>query len=99
MHSLIAGYLERSGLDIKPAHEVDNLAHAVSMIASTSAVMLMPAYARNLLPWSVTSRPLRGSAPTIDLVIGYNKTNTSPILKQFLSRLEELQAPMHETKN
>jgi LysR family transcriptional regulator, hca operon transcriptional activator len=96
LHALIAGYLERSGLDIKPAHEVDNLAHAVSMIASTRAVMLMPAYARNLLPWSVTSRPLRGTAPTIDLVIGYNKTNTSPILKQFLSRLEELQAPMPE---
>src|ERR1700735_1582590 len=27
LHALIAGYLERSGLDIKPAHEVDNLAH------------------------------------------------------------------------
>jgi LysR family hca operon transcriptional activator len=93
VHALIAGYLERSGLDIKPAHEVDNLAHAVSLIASTRAVMLMPAYARNLLPSSVTSRPLRGEAPTIDLVIGYNKTNTSPILTLFLSKLEELQAP------
>ena len=48
--ALIKGYLERSGLDIKPAHEVDNLAHAVSMIASTRAVMLLPAYARNFLP-------------------------------------------------
>jgi LysR family transcriptional regulator, hca operon transcriptional activator len=97
--SLIVDYLEQSGLDIKPAHDVDNLAHAVSLIASTRAVMLMPAYARNLLPWSVTSRPLRGTSPTIDLVVGYNKTNTSPILKLFLSRLEELQAPMPEKKN
>ena len=97
--SLIAGYLERSGLDIKTAHEVDNLAHAVSLIASTRAVMLMPAYARNLLPWSVTSRPLRGNAPTIDLVVGYDKANTSPILKLFLSRLDELQAPVPEKKN
>ena len=88
--SLIAGYLERSGLDIKPAHEVDNLAHAVSLIASTRAVMLMPAYARNLLPASVTSRPLRGNAPTIDLVVGFNKANRSPILKLFLSRLDEI---------
>ena len=92
LHSLIAGYLERSGLDIKPAYEVDNLAHAVSMIASTRAVMLMPAYARNLLPWSVTSRPLRGNAPTIDLVVGYNKANRSPILKLFISRLDEIAA-------
>ena len=91
-HALIAGYLERSGLDIKPAHEVDHLAHAVSMVASTGAVMLLPAYARNFLPWSVTSRPLRGNAPTIDLVVGYNKANKSPILKLFLSRLEEITA-------
>jgi LysR family hca operon transcriptional activator len=33
LSSLIAHYLERSGLDIKPARDVDNLAHAVSMIA------------------------------------------------------------------
>ena len=26
----------------------------------------------------------------IDLVIGYNKTNTSPILKLFLSRIDDL---------
>jgi LysR family transcriptional regulator, hca operon transcriptional activator len=92
LHSLIEGYLERSGLDIKPAHEVDHLAHAVSMVASTGAVMLLPAYARNLLPWSVTSRPLRGNAPTIDLVVGYNKANKSSILKLFLSRLDGMAA-------
>jgi LysR family transcriptional regulator, hca operon transcriptional activator len=92
LHALIADYLERSGLDIRPAHEVDNLAHAVSMVASTRAVMLVPAYGRNLLPWSVTSRPLRGNAPTIDLVVGYNKANRSPLLELFLSRLEEIVA-------
>jgi LysR family hca operon transcriptional activator len=92
LRSLIAGYLERSGLDIKPAHEVDNLAHAMSMVASTCAVMLVPAYAKNLLPSSVTSRPLRGDAPTIDLVVGYNKANASPILKLFLSRLDDMAA-------
>jgi LysR family hca operon transcriptional activator len=52
----------------------------------------MPAYAKNLLPWSVVSRPLEGEAPTIDLAIGYNKANTSPTLKLFLSRLDELVA-------
>jgi LysR family hca operon transcriptional activator len=33
---------------------------------------------------------LEGDVPTIDLVIGYSKTNTSPILKLFLSRIDEL---------
>ena len=50
----------------------------------------MPAYAKNLLPASVVSRPLEGEAPTIDVAVGYSKANTSPILKLFLSRLDEL---------
>jgi LysR family hca operon transcriptional activator len=32
----------------------------------------------------------RWEAPTIDLVIGYNKTNASPILGLFLSRVDRL---------
>ena len=89
---MIEDYLKRSGLDIVPDHEVDNITHAVSMIASTGAVALLPAYPSNLLPWSVTSRPLVGEAPTIDLVVGYSKANTSPVLKLFLSRIDELTA-------
>jgi LysR family hca operon transcriptional activator len=54
----------------------------------------MPAYANNLLPWSVVSRPLEGKAPTIDLAVGYSKANTSPILKLFLSRIEDLTAEL-----
>jgi LysR family hca operon transcriptional activator len=87
---IIDEYLERSGLNLEPAHRVDNLAMAVSLIASTGGVALLPAYAKNFLPGSVTSRPLDGEAPTIDLVIGTNKTNTSPILRLFLSRIDQL---------
>ena len=85
-------YLHRSGLDIKLDHGVDNLAMAMSLVASTRGLALMPAYAKNLLPWSVASRPLEGEAPTIDLVVGYSKANASPILELFLSGLEELRA-------
>ena len=91
---MIEDYLKRSGLDITPHHEVDNITHAVSMIASTGAVALLPVYPNNLLPWSVTTRPIRGDAPTVDLVIGYNKANRSPILKLFLSRVDDLGAQM-----
>jgi LysR family hca operon transcriptional activator len=52
----------------------------------------MPTYAKNLLPWSVASRPLEGEAPTIDLAVGYGKASASPILNLFLSSLEELRA-------
>jgi hypothetical protein len=64
----------------------------VSMIASTGAVALLPAYPNNLLPWSVTSRPLKGEPPTVDLVVGYHKANTSPILRTFLGRIDDLTA-------
>jgi len=89
---VIDEYLKRSGMDLRPAHRVDNLAMAISMIASTKGVALLPAYAKNFLPRSVVSRPLKGETPTIDLVIGYHKANTSPTLKRFLSRADELVA-------
>jgi LysR family hca operon transcriptional activator len=85
-------YLRRCRLDIKLDHGVDNLAMAVSLVASTRGLALMPAYAKNLLPRSVISRPLEGEAPTIDLAVGYKNSNSSPILKLFLSRLTELRA-------
>src|SRR5580693_1239262 len=86
-------YLRRSGLDIKLDHGVDNMAMAMSLVASTRGLALMPAYAKNLMPWSVVSRPLEGEAPTIDVALGCSKSNTSPILKLFLSRLQELVGP------
>ena len=63
---------------------------AMSLIASTGGVALLPAYAENFLPSSVTSRPLKGEPPTIDLVIGYDRTNSSPTLALFLSRVGQL---------
>jgi LysR family transcriptional regulator, hca operon transcriptional activator len=87
---VVDDYLRRSGIDIKPDHEADHLAMAMSLVASTRGVALLPAYALNLLPSSLISRPLQGDVPTIDLVVGYSKTNTSPILKLFLSRIDDL---------
>src|ERR1700704_5602505 len=93
LRTVTEDYLRLSGLDIKLDHGVDNMALAMSLVASTRGLALMPAYAKNLLPWSVVSRPLEGEAPTIDLAVGYSKANTSPILKLFLSRLGELVGP------
>jgi LysR family transcriptional regulator, hca operon transcriptional activator len=92
LRAVTEDYLRRSGLDIKLDHGVDNVTMAMSLVASTRGLSLMPAYAKNMLPWSVVSRPLQGEAPTIDLAVGYSKANSSPILKLFLSRIEELRA-------
>ena len=90
LRTVTEDYLRRSGVDIKLDHGVDNMAMAMSLVASTRGLALMPAYAKGLLPWSVVSRPLEGEAPTIDVAVGYNRSNNSPILKLFLSRLDEL---------
>jgi len=82
--------LRRSGIDIKLDHGVDHMAMAISLVASTRGVALMPEYAKNLLPPSVVSRPLEGEIPTIDIAVGYSKSNTSPVLELFVSRLDEL---------
>src|ERR1700736_2890502 len=89
---IIDNYLKRSRTNITPAHEADHVTMGISLIASTRGVGLLPAYAQNFLPASVTSRPLKGDPPTVDLVFGYKKSNQSPILKLLLSRLDELVA-------
>jgi LysR family hca operon transcriptional activator len=89
MRQAIEDYLAANGLTIEPAHRVHNLTMAMSLIASTRGVALLPAYAENFLPWSVTSRPLKGEPPTIDLAVGYKRSNNSPTLALFLSRLKQ----------
>ena len=92
LRAVIDNYLKRSGIKITPAHAADNVTMGLSLIVSTRGVGLLPAYAQNFLPSSVTSRPLKGHTPTVDLVLGYRKSNDSPILKVLLSRLDELVA-------
>ena len=90
LQRVIDEYLCKRGLDLHPAHLVDNLAMAMSLIASTRSVALLPAYAKNFMPWSVVARPLAGDAPAIDLVAAHHQTNASPTLALFLSRLDGL---------
>jgi LysR family hca operon transcriptional activator len=90
LHAITEDYFRRVGLDIELAHGVDNLAMAMSLVASTRGVALLPEYAKNLLPPSIVSRPLEGDAPTIDIAVGYSKSNTSPVLELFVARLDEL---------
>lgn len=92
LRAVIDDYAARTGIDLTPDHEVDNISMAISMILSTLGLAFLPLYARNLLPPSVVSRPLQGEAPTIDLVIGFNSANTSSLLKVFLSKVDDLLA-------
>jgi LysR family hca operon transcriptional activator len=50
---------------------------------------------RGYLSGPVTSRPLAGEQPTVDLMIGYHRANTSPILEKFLSGIDHLSARIY----
>ena len=64
LRAIIDNYLKRSRINITPAHEADHVTMGISLIMSTRGVGLLPAYAQNFLPASVTSRPLKGDVPT-----------------------------------
>jgi LysR family hca operon transcriptional activator len=90
LRAVIDDHMKKSGTTFRTEHEADHLAMAISLVASTRGIALLPLYALDFLPPSLTSRPLRGKAPTIDLVLGWHRANTSPLLKLFLSRADDL---------
>ena len=88
----IENYAAKNGVVLTPAFDGENLSSVLSLVTSTGGVTLLPLYVRLMLPPSVVIRPLEGEAPTIDLVLGYSRSNTSALLKRFLSRADELVA-------
>jgi LysR family transcriptional regulator, hca operon transcriptional activator len=90
VRAAIDDYLRCSAVEITPDHEATSTYMAISLVVSTRGIALLPLYTQNFLPPSVTSRPIKGEAPTIDLVLGYHKENKSPLLKLFLSRVDDL---------
>jgi LysR family transcriptional regulator, hca operon transcriptional activator len=90
LKSVIDDYAATVGITLKAAYDAENLSGAMSLVASTGGVTLFPLYVQNMLTPNVVARALEGKSPAIDLMLGYNKTNSSPLLKQFLSRADEL---------
>jgi LysR family hca operon transcriptional activator len=92
LKSVIESYMATFGITLKPDYEADNLTSTMSLVASTGGVTVVPIYLRHVLSPSMVLRPLTDEPPMIDLVMGYNRSNTSPLLKRFLARADELAA-------
>ena len=90
LRSVIDDYAAKTGITLKQNYDAETLSGGMSLVASTGGFTLLPLYARNALIPSVVARPLRGEVPTIGLMMGYNKSNTSPLLKRLLLRADEL---------
>ena len=72
LRAVIDDYLKRCGIDTKPALEADNPAMAMSLIASTRSVALLPAYTQHFLPehrrvyWAIVRQHLLHSDIILD---------------------------------
>jgi LysR family hca operon transcriptional activator len=96
VRATIKEFATRNGLTLNRTYDAENLSAGMSLVASTGAVALLPSYVTNVLIPGVVARPLRGEPPTVDLMMGYNKSNTSPLLKRFLGRTDDLIAAIQK---
>ena len=92
LKTVIEEYAAKSDIKLKQIYDAETLSGGMSLVASTGGFTLLPIYVQNALIPSVVARPLHGEVPSIDLVMGYNKSNSSPLLKKFLLRADELAA-------
>ncbi|SRR6266436_5595703 len=99
LRSVINDYVEKVGITLKSTYEAENLSALMSLVESSGGVGLAPLYVKNMLIPSVVARPLQGESPTIDLMMGYNKSNTTPLLKRFLSRADEIVEHVSQKEN
>ena len=90
LKSVIDEYATNNGITLKQKSDAETLSGGMSLVASTGGFTLLPLYVENTLIPSVVARPLRGEVPTIGLMMGYNKSNTSPLFKSFLLCADEL---------
>jgi LysR family hca operon transcriptional activator len=90
LQAVIRDYASRIGITLKARYEGENISSAMSLVASTGGISLVPLYAQNMLAPNVVARALEGGTPTVDLALGYNQDNSSPLLRRLLSRTDEL---------
>lgn len=90
LQSVIQDYASEAGITLKAKYEGENISSAMSLVASTGGVTLVPLYAQNMLAPNVVARALEGEPPTVDLTLGYNPANSSPLLRRLLLRADEL---------
>ena len=96
---MINEYVEKLGITLKSTYEAENLSALMSLVESSGGVGLAPHYVKNVLIPSVVARPLQGASPTIDLMLGHNRSNMTPLLKRFLSRAEEIVEHVSQKEN
>jgi LysR family hca operon transcriptional activator len=92
VRSTVKEYAASCGISLNEKYDAETISGGMSLVASTGSLMLLPLYVTKMLVPSVVARPLAGDPPTVDLVMGYNKSNVSGLLRRFLLRVDDLVA-------
>ena len=88
LRAAVDAFIGESGLTFDSGPEADYLPMAFTLVLSTPGVTLIPGYAKRFFPQGVVGVAIRGS-PLVDLAVGYDTANTSPVLLRFLSKLDD----------
>ena len=92
LRAVIDNYLKRSGINIRPASRGGPSRHGNVLDSVDGRCGAVTCLRPELSPSICNESSSQGDTPTIELVLGYKKSNKSTILKLLLSRLDELVA-------
>ena len=90
LQPIVEDYVQSFRPSIVSIGKADYLSMAISLVSSTRGFALLPTMAIPLLPWSVVGRPLKGTVPTVDLVLAHHKGNTAPPVRLLVSNAKEM---------
>ena len=97
LKAAIERYAVKSGVVLQAQYDAENLSSVLSLVASTDGVTILPHYVTQMLPASIVVRPFHGSPPTIELALGYSRSNASPLLKRFIARTDQMIASVDKS--
>jgi LysR family transcriptional regulator, hca operon transcriptional activator len=87
LKAVIENYAVKSDVVSMPEYDAEDLSWVLSLVTSTGVV---PDASLREVDAAVVIRRLQGDAPTIELVLGYSRSNPSALLKRFLARADQL---------
>ena len=94
LSELTEAYLHRHGVQAGEIQASSNILMSMNLVAGCFGYALLPAYAETFTPRTVVSRPLVGTAPTIDLIMACaNDENArSPVLLTLMALVRDAMA-------
>lgn len=86
----ISAIAARGAVSFRTALETDSILPTLSAVGAGLGFSLLPDHYEQILPASVTARPLALSpAPTVDLVVAYRTGDNLPVLSALLAAVRE----------